>query len=174
MLCPSCGNENLMGAEECSRCQCALTPLDVPQPMDAVDGSLMTDTVAMLKPRPPVVLSAKADLARAMHLMTAEGVGAVLLSDDQGKLVGILTERDFLTKIAGSEAFTLLPVQQFMTRNPETVSPTDPLAFALRKMAVGNYRHLPVVADDVPIGVISVRDILRHVLALCQPRLIKG
>ena len=168
MLCPSCGIENIMGAEACIRCLTALTPFDAPQASDAVEWSLITETVAVLKPRKPVCVAATADLAKAMSVMIDEGVGAVLVLGSSGKLAGILTERDFLTKIAGSDAFAYLPVAQFMTADPETVRPGDPLAFALRKMDVGGYRHLPVVVDDRPIGMISVRDVLRHVLALCQ------
>jgi len=55
-----------------------------------------------------------------------------------------------------------------MTPHPETVGPADPLAFALGKMAGGGYRHLPVVKDGQPVGVISVRDILRHIVWLCR------
>ena len=45
---------------------------------------------------------------------------------------------------------------------------TDKLAFALLKMDVGGYRHLPVVKDGKPAGVISVRDLLRHITRLCN------
>jgi CBS domain-containing protein len=54
-----------------------------------------------------------------------------------------------------------------MTRNPETVSLNDSLALALQKMDVGGYRHLPVVEDGKPVGVISVRDMMRHLTKLC-------
>jgi CBS domain-containing protein len=53
-----------------------------------------------------------------------------------------------------------------MTASPETVSPNDLLAVALGKMDSGGYRHLPVVAEGRPVGVISVRDVLRHLTAL--------
>jgi CBS domain-containing protein len=171
MLCPACGSRNLMGTDECGRCQCDLTALDRPVPADVVERSLMLDPVAVLQPRRPVCVSDTAYLGLAMDVMMREEVGAVLVTNPAGELVGVLTERDFLTKIAGSDALALLPVRQFMTRHPETVRLTDPLAFALRHMDVGRYRHLPVVSDDgKPVGVISVKDVLRHVLAMCQPR----
>lgn len=169
MICPACGTTNLMGADACTRCGADLTAFDRPQAADAVEASLLTDTVATLIPRRPVCVPPTADLAHAMRVMTGEGVGAVLVTDSDGKLAGILTERDYLTKIAGSDAFAFLPVAQFMTRTPESVRPTDPLAFAVRMMDAGNYRHLPVVDDGKPVGVISTRDVLRHVLELCQP-----
>jgi CBS domain-containing protein len=76
--------------------------------------------------------------------------------------VGILTERDFLTKIAGVPRYEELPVARFMTPCPVAVAPTDILAAALARMDSGGYRHLPVVCDGKPVGVISVRDVLRH------------
>jgi CBS domain-containing protein len=170
MICPACGTTNPMGADACTHCGGDLSALDRPQPGDAVEAALLRDTVASLRPRPPVCVPPTADLDRAMRVMTAEGVGAVLVTDDDGRLVGILTERDFLTKIAGSDALALLPVFQFMTRHPETVRPDHPLAFAVRLMDVGSYRHLPVVDDGRPVGMISVRDVLRHVLDICRPR----
>ena len=168
MICPSCGHPNLPGADECSKCQLALSPLDLPAPGDRVESSLMTDTVAVLKPRPPVTVPETAPLGTAVGVMIATRVGAVLVTGADDSLVGILTERDFLSKVAGQSGYEGLPVRQFMTPNPETVCLTDPLAFALRKMDVGSYRHLPVVERGKPVGVVSVRDVLRHVTKLCK------
>jgi CBS domain-containing protein len=170
MICPACGTTNAMGNDACTNCGGDLTAFDRPQPGDAVEAALLRDTVADLRPRPPVCVPLTADLDRAMRVMTVEGVGAVLVTDADGRLAGILTERDFLTKIAGSDALALLPVAQFMTRSPETVRPIDPLAYAVRMMDAGNYRHLPVVEGGKPVGVVSVRDVLRHVLDICRPR----
>lgn len=169
MYCPSCGHSNLPGAEQCEKCLFALSSLDLPAPFDKVESSLMGDPVSVLAPRPPVTVAATATLGDAVRVMMDRGVGAVLVTDAADRLAGILTERDFLTKVAGQKAFAELPVRQFMTADPETVAPTDPLAFALCKMDVGGYRHLPVVdAGGTPVGVVSVRDVLRHVTRLCR------
>ncbi len=55
-----------------------------------------------------------------------------------------------------------------MTPNPETLDVNDKIAFALHKMDSGGYPHLPVVLDNKPAGVISVRDMLRHITRLCK------
>jgi CBS domain-containing protein len=89
--------------------------------------------------------------------------------DAAGKLLGIFSERDLLTKIAGQhEPFSDLPLSQFMTPDPETVRATDTLAFALHKMDSGGYRHIPVVTGEQVTGIISVRDMLRHITRLCK------
>jgi CBS domain-containing protein len=168
MYCPACGHPNLPGNDSCANCRLALSPLDAPAPHDRVERCLMTDPVSSLAPRDPVTVGADADLGEAIRQMTDRGVGAVLVTGPAGDLVGILTERDFLTKVAGRPGYGALPVRDFMTRDPDAVAPTDTLAFAIGKMDGGGYRHLPVVADGRPVGVISVRDILRHVTRLCE------
>jgi CBS domain-containing protein len=168
MYCPSCGHLNLPGADNCAACLLDLAALDRPVPQDKVESSLMADAVAVLGPRPPVTVPIDGTLGDAVHHLLDRGVGAVLVTTPSGRLVGILTERDFLTKVAGDPGFTSHPVREYMTADPETVAPTDKLAIALQRMDVGGYRHLPVVEAGKPVGVVSVRDVLRHVTRLCK------
>ena len=70
-----------------------------------------------------------------------------------------------VSKVAGVPGYEQLPVARFMTAAPEAVAPTDRLAVALGKMDAGGYRHLPVVLGGRPVGVVSVRDVLRHLTA---------
>ncbi|MBM3979506.1 MAG: CBS domain-containing protein [Planctomycetes bacterium] len=168
MYCPACGHDkNPPGTDQCANCGLALTHLDAPVANGPVEASLTSEAVSVLDPRPPITVPVDATLGDAMRAMTAERTGAVLVTGAGGELVGILTERDFLTKVAGEPGFAGLPVSRFMTPDPETVAPTDALAFALGKMDAGGYRHLPVVAAGKPVGVISVRDVLRHITAVC-------
>lgn len=168
MYCPACGQQNPPGSDACGNCMLPLTNLDEPGSHDRVEHSLLHDPVTVLAPRPPVTVGLDADLGQAVRQMLDKGVGAVLVTAADGRLVGILTERDFLAKVAGEPGFAALPAARFMTPNPETVGPADTLAFALGKMDAGGYRHLPVVDGGKPVGVVSVRDILRHLTRLCQ------
>ena len=94
--------------------------------------------------------------------MCEHHVGCLLVVDDSGDLVGIFTERDVLNRFSADLSRLPDPVGEFMTANPTTVSQDDSIAYALHAMELGGYRHLPVVdTDDRPIGIISVRDILR-------------
>lgn len=167
MRCPACETPNPPGADECSKCQTPLTAFDAPVPQGPIETSLLNDPVSVLDPRPPVTVPVEGTLGDAVRAMIDTRVGAVLVTGPGGELVGILTERDFLSKVAGVPGYERLPVAEFMTRSPETVAPTDPLVSALGKMDAGGYRHLPVVADGKPVGVVSVRDVLRHLTALC-------
>jgi len=168
MICPTCDHDNLPGTEHCVKCLSDLTALDRPIAVDRIDRSLMEDPVGILRPRDPIALAPTATLREAIAAMLERDVGAVLVVDDAGGLLGILSERDLLTKVAGIVAdFADRPVAEFMTPAPEVVQPQDCLAFALHKMDTGGYRHLPVVREGKPVGVVSVRDLLRHMTRLC-------
>jgi CBS domain-containing protein len=170
MICPNCGFVNLPGNEECSHCHQDLTQLDLPIPQNHIEKSLMEESVRVLRPRQPVTVAPTATVQEAMQIMLDHNIGALLVVDAEGKLRGIFSERDVLRKVAGSSrGYTELPVTEFMTPNPETITADDPLAFALHKMDIGGYRHLPLVADGRPFGVVSVRDMLRHITRLCKP-----
>jgi CBS domain-containing protein len=169
MICPTCGWDNVPGSEECQNCQQDLTLLDRPEARDRVELSLMEDPVTVLRPKPPVTVRTSATVGEAVGVMLKRDLGAVLVVDEAGRLRGIFSERDLLKKVAGlHEDYAGLPVTQFMTADPETITPADTLNFALHKMDVGGYRHLPVVEGDRPVGVISVRDMLRHITRLCK------
>jgi CBS domain-containing protein len=169
MICPNCCHDNVPGAEECSHCYTDLTQLDKPTASNKVEHSLMHDPVVVLQPRTPMTLQQTATVAEAVRTMLAKDVGALLVVDGAGKLVGILSERDLLTKVAGIHTdYTERPISEFMTPKPETLTANKSLAFALHKMDVGGYRHMPLVEDDRPVGMISVRDIMRHITRLCR------
>ena len=169
MICPTCGFDNLPGNEECANCQQDLTPLDRPTAQDRVERSLMEDEVALLHPKAPVTIRPDTTVQSAIQVMLEHDIGALLVVDSRGKLLGILSERDLLAKVAGLHGnYTELPVAPFMTANPETVTTTDTLDFVLHKMDGGGYRHLPVLLGDRPIGVVSVRDMLRHITRMCK------
>lgn len=169
MICPNCGHDNLPGSEECGKCLQDLTQLDRPIAQNRVERGLMEDPVLAMRPHKPISLSQSATIAEAVQKMLEGNVGALLIVDDNGLLSGIFTERDLLTRVIGiHDNFDALSVRQFMTANPEAVTSKDTLAFALHKMDGGGYRHLPVVDDGKPTGVISVRDMLRHITKLCK------
>ena len=164
MLCPYCGHENIPGADECEGCKQDLTYFD--QPLAAagspVERMLMEEPVRGLKPARPIRVSPDTPLREAVQTMIDKKIGCVLVTDG-AELVGIFTERDLLMQIAGREQALLEdPVREWMTPNPETVEEDDSVAFAIHKMDIGGYRHLPVLQGGRPTGIISVRDVVRH------------
>lgn len=74
-----------------------------------------------------------------------------------------------LKRVAGLvDDFASQPVGDFMTARPVTVGTSDTLNFVLHEMDGGGYRHVPVLDAGKPISVISVRDMLRHIMKLCK------
>jgi CBS domain-containing protein len=137
---------------------------------DKIERSLMDDSVGMLHPSEPITVLPTTAIHDAIQAMLKNDIGALLVIDTAGKLLGIFSERDLLAKVAGLEIdYAVTPVHAYMTPNPETVSASDSLAFALHKMDVGGYRHMPVVEDGRPVAVVSVRDMLRHITRMCKP-----
>jgi CBS domain-containing protein len=170
MICPNCNFDNVPGSEFCRNCHTDLTQLDRPTAQDRVERSLMEETVGALAPRAAVTLPATASVGEAIQKMLAFDIGAVLIVADDGRLLGIFSERDLLTKVVDDPNYAAKPLPQFMTPNPEAVRETDTLAFVLHKMDSGGYRHLPVLKNGRPVGMISVRDMLRHITQLCKDR----
>lgn len=99
-------------------------------------------------------------VAEAAKLMKQRNVGAMMVVDD-GRLVGVFTERDGLFRVvaAGLDSKTT-PLSMVMTANPQSITPDRPFAHALAQMHDGRFRHLPVIENGRPIGMISVRDAL--------------
>ncbi len=130
----------------------------------------MEDTVAHLKPNPPVIIRAETTIPEVIQLMLDRTIGAVLVEDEQGNLLGIFSERDLLKKITGSfDNYDGLKVGDFMTTKPVTVTLNHQLNFVLHQMDVGGYRHMPVVSEEgKPIGMVSIRDMLKHITNICD------
>lgn len=99
-------------------------------------------------------------VTEAARLMRESHVGAVLVVED-GKLVGVFTERDALFRVIaeGRDVHTTR-LEEVMTRNPQTIHPDKPFPDALHVMYEGGFRHVPVVEEGRPIGMISARDAL--------------
>ena len=107
-------------------------------------------------------------LAEAARRMAQRGVGAVLVLEGE-RLAGILTERDLLKAVAA--VFTdEARVSEWMTRQPETVEPDESTDQAASLMIHGGFRHLPVIEGGRPIGILSIRDLMRVALHDSAPR----
>jgi CBS domain-containing protein len=80
------------------------------------------------------------------------------------ELVGIFTEHDVLCKMTGEKAGAVnVAVSELMSANPETLRETDSVASALNKMALGRYRHVPVLRDDGGYAVASIKQVLKYI-----------
>jgi CBS domain-containing protein len=107
-------------------------------------------------------------ISEAAERMTERGVGAaVVLTGDT--VSGILTERDVLRAVATGPVEGT-HVAAWMTRDPETVEPSDSTGKAAAIMIHGGFRHLPVCEDGKPVGIVSIRDLMKVVVDDEAPR----
>ena len=108
----------------------------------------------------PLTANAELSVAEAARLMKERHVGAVLVVRE-GRLAGIFTERDAVFRvIAEGRDPARTAIADVMTPNPRTIAPDRPFGHALHLMYEGGFRHVPVVEDGRPLGVVSARDAL--------------
>lgn len=115
-----------------------------------------------------LTVDATAPIVAVAQRMADRNVGAVLVLED-GRLAGIMTERDIMRAVArGLRDDTV--VSDCMTADPETIAPDDTIEHAAVLMIHGGYRHLPVVDGDAVVGVLSIRDLVAVVVEDSAPR----
>lgn len=110
-----------------------------------------------------VLVTPEVTVRQAAALMVARNVGAVLVINDQQQkqLIGIFTERDVVFRIvAPGIDSSSANVGEFMTAAPQSISPQESYGYALKLMHEHHFRHMPVVADGVPVGIVSSRNAL--------------
>jgi signal-transduction protein with cAMP-binding, CBS, and nucleotidyltransferase domain len=126
--------------------------------------NLKTEPVSRLYPTQPWIVQRTQTVADAVKLMREKRVGCVLVCDAQRRIVGIFTERDLLRRVLSVGKALSLPIEECMTPNPITVHPRDSIGCAIKHMQKGGYRHLPVVIDEKPVGILSVKRIVHYLV----------
>jgi CBS domain-containing protein len=131
--------------------------------LQEIRGALLNDRIAVLGPAEPVCLRESATVQEAIERMLARRQAGVLVVDADGRLIGIFTERDVLTRVMGAGRVardTLL--RDVMTPDPESLRPDDRICYAINRMHAGGFRSLPLVDEaHRPIGIITVNDVVR-------------
>ena len=109
-----------------------------------------------------VCIEPSADLAAAAKLLSTHRIGALVVLDGDGRLVGILSERDIVRTMADVGNTVLqLPVAQVMTRNVSTCDVNDSISSVMDRMTKGKFRHMPVLDKDRLAGLVSIGDVLK-------------
>jgi len=160
MRCPACGFDNLMGTDTCDNCGADLAGRDVPQQAPAFHGRLLGEHLDELGAPTPVTVSPDAPLDVVIARMHETESDCVLVMAGE-RLVGIFTDRDAVVKAAG-KPLASIHVRDVMTPDPVVLRHDDPIAVAIHKMAVGGFRHIPIVEDGKPTGVVTAHDVFHH------------
>lgn len=161
--CPLCDHENIEGADVCEQCQQPLDDAYLSSRDSGVERSLLTDRVGVLNPKTPITVETSAKVGPVLRSMVEKSIGCVIVME-AGQPVGVFSERDALMRLNTAAAdLADHPVSEFMTPNPQTLQVDAKIAFAVQRMDLGGYRHVPITGrNDKLVGIISVRDILRY------------
>jgi CBS domain-containing protein len=161
--CPFCDYENIEGTDLCAQCEQPLLNTSRTTAQTEIERGLIKDRMTDLEPKTPTTVAPETPVGEILKLMVDQSIGCVLVVEEE-KIVGIFTERDALYKLNTSfHRFKDQPVSEFMTKEPQTLDLQAKVVFALQRMDLGGFRHIPIVdAEGHPTGVISVRDILRY------------
>jgi CBS domain-containing protein len=134
-----------------------------PKPRALENRALLRPIATLPFPRNPLRVSPGDPAGKAMETMAAKNIGAVLVVED-GRVVGIFSERDALRKglwKGGADR----PIREFMTKDPDCLTPEDTIAMAMNRMGVGGYRHVPLVdSQRRPVGMLVMRDVVRYIV----------
>jgi CBS domain-containing protein len=129
-----------------------------------LESVFFKDTLKDVLSNSGLVVDEETSLDEALRLMREHKQGCVLATRG-GKLSGIFTERDVLMKIVGTRIdLTRTPLRPYMTRDPLTLPNDASVAYALNRMVIEGFRHIPLVdAERRPVGVISMREVVEYV-----------
>jgi len=141
-----------------------------------VGGDLLRTPIAEVVGRRPVVTVAPdAPLEKVLALMRARKVSAVVVVERKKsrRVVGLFSERDLVNRALAVRGWAKAKVERFMTPDPETLTPRDPVVYALNKMSVGRFRHVPLVDEaGRPAGMITAGDLLDFLVELCPEEIL--
>lgn len=119
---------------------------------------------SVLRTKGNTIVSIRPDtsLPELASTIASRRIGAVIVLDDEGKLAGIVSERDIVKALASyGAAVQTMNAGDIMTRTVKTVTPETTINAAMELMDRGYFRHLPVLDNGSLVGIISVRDVVR-------------
>ena len=119
------------------------------------------------KGRDVVAIAATATICEAAKLLTEKRIGALVVRDENGALIGIISERDLVRAVAegGAAAFSEL-VREHMTSDPETCTEADTVESLMEVMTRGRFRHIPVLDENMQLcGMVSIGDVVKTRIA---------
>ena len=126
-------------------------------------GAMLIRQILSAKGREVVSTRPEATIAEVVGLLKAKGIGALVVTDDGGRLSGIISERDIARGLADHGAELMeMRVSQLMSVGVVTCTPQDGLEKLMRAMTDSRVRHLPVLDEGTLAGIISIGDVVKH------------
>jgi CBS domain-containing protein len=124
---------------------------------------MLVAQILKTKPQSLVTIRPDATILEAARLLKHKNVGAVMVTDPNGRLIGILSERDIARAVASRAAeLAGLEVRALMTRSVITCALDDRVNDLMRDMTRNRIRHLPVIDGEKLVGIVSIGDVVKH------------
>jgi len=164
--CPSCGFENIAGSERCEQCLHSMVVHKIEKAVseDRYQNALLNAPVSEMVTGKDLLVAAPSDtIAKIVEIFQKKAKSCVLVYEKK-KMVGIISNRDLIRRVAGiHQDLKKVKVKEVMTANPEYVGLKDPISFVVNKMAMGGFRHVPVIAPDgSPISIVNIHDVMHY------------
>ena len=119
--------------------------------------------VADYMSRKVITLTPETNVVTAIQTLLSNKISGAPIVDEAGNLVGILSERDIVRKLADTPGKTLpQSVEDVMTRKVQTCGRDEPLLSVLKRMTEGRFRHMPVVEDGRLMGMLTIGDVIQY------------
>ena len=119
------------------------------------------DEVVRRKGHEVVTIRSDATVGELIELLEKHRIGAVVVSDGEGRVDGIVSERD-LVRLVREDGAGARKVVEVMTREVFTCGPKDELETIAATMTAQRVRHLPVVQDGVLVAIVSIGDVVKN------------
>ncbi len=134
-----------------------------------LEHDFLFNSIGFVQPYTPTTIDESVSVKEAVSIMKQKNLGCILIVDENGKLVGIISERDILHKVVLEELSVYERVSTIMNIKPKTTTMTSTIIQVINLMVEGGYRHIPLVdKNDIPVGIVSVRSIINFITAQIQ------
>ncbi len=160
--CPACEAVNYAGEDLCEACGADLRATDIPQAAIDFSGRLLGERLDALRIEPPPTVVRGTSALAAISRMKDDSLECLLVVDGE-RLAGIITYQDAIVKLHGRSLEGLV-VDDLMTGDPVVLRHDDTTAVAIHKMAVGGFRHIPIVEDGRLLGLVAAPNVFGHIL----------
>ncbi len=143
--------------------------------LGVLDHKFLCQSIGVMNPPVPYCVRPEMTLGEVVKAFKDESIGSVLITAPDRTLKGIFTERDCVRRaLPDYDSNRNKPISEFMTADPVSQPPDITIAFALNLMSEGGFRHLPLVDDhQIPIGILSVRDMMDFIVRTFVEELLK-
>lgn len=129
-----------------------------------LENNFLYKSIGFATPASPLTVDESTSIKDVVALMKKYNISSCLIVNTEGKLSGIVSERDVIQKVILDNVDLQERISKIMMKTPKTADVGVTVSYVLGLMAKGGYRHIPLVdKDNIPIGIVSVKNIVTYI-----------